>query len=217
MRYLESHDESRKFTRKGNIAELLRVKRAMSRMNYTKLIKLGEIESLEKTAHETESRLKRAEKLLQEDEKTFDEFLRKYMLGTKEKEKKEKIARDEILTSRKELESRIRSLRLKISSIEQSIFHLEDMINDQIQIKTLLSRNTPKFWGVEEDMKLELTLNGDVEVAESSAVQEKSDVTDFASDFLGFEDKNFYLMQQIQEKEIKLAELQRQLMRNKCA
>ena len=120
---------------------MLGTMRAVRRMNYTKLIKLNEIESLEKTAHEAESRLMRAEKLLKDDEKKFDVFLREYLIGNKEKEKQEQEARDSFLMDRKGLEREIRSLRLKISSIEQSIFQLEDMINDQTQIKTLLSRN----------------------------------------------------------------------------
>ena len=132
---------------KCNIAEMLGFMRAVGRMNYTKLIKLNEIESLEKTAHEAESKLVRAEKLLKEDEKKFDVFLRDYLIGNKEKEKQEQEEKENFLMDRKGLEREIRNLRLKISSIEQSIFHLEDMINDQTKIKTLLSRNknSPRF------------------------------------------------------------------------
>ena len=60
--------------KKSNITEMLGVMRAVGRMNYTKLIKLNEIESLEKTAHEAESRLMRAEKLLKDDEKSLMDF-----------------------------------------------------------------------------------------------------------------------------------------------
>ena len=67
--------------------------------------------------------------------------MREYLIGNKEKEKEEQETRDSFLMNRKGLERDIRSLRLKISSIEQSIFQLEDMINDQTQIKILLSRN----------------------------------------------------------------------------
>ena len=126
---------------KCNITEMLGVMRAVGRMNYTKLIKLNEIESLEKTAHAAESKLVRAEKLLKEDEKKFDVFLREYLIGNKEKEKQEQEEKDNFYMDRKGLEREIRNLRLKISSIEQSIFQLEDMINDQAKIKALLSRN----------------------------------------------------------------------------
>ena len=188
-------------------------------MHYTKLIKVSKIQSLENTAREAENKLKTAERLLQRDEKTFDDFLRKYMESSKERDKEDQVTRNEFLIYRRELDGKIRNIKLKISSIEQSIFQLEDTVNDQNQLKALLARkvDVSSSHGVKETNRMANTDQREKDKNKKHledkevAIVNPIDILDFVLKFVGFEDQNFHLMQEIQKKEMKIAELQRRL------
>ena len=200
-----------------NISDVLRVKRIIGRMHYTKLIKMSKIQSLENTAHNAEKKLKTAERMLQKDEKTFDEFLRDYMEDYKQREKEDQVAREKIVNYRRELEGKIRNMKLKISSIEQSIFQLEDTLGDQNKLKALLTRKVgvSKAQHANEGNKManniQYTNTKDEDTKKETTAINPIDILDFVLEFVGFEDKNFHIMQEIQKKEMKLTQLQRRL------
>ncbi|XP_063685521.1 cilia- and flagella-associated protein 100-like [Bolinopsis microptera] len=200
-----------------NISDVLRVKRIIGRMHYTKLIKISKIQSLENTARNAEKKLKTAEKMLQRDEKTFDEFLRDYMEDYKWREKEDQVARKEILDYRRELEGKVRNMKLKISSIEQSIFQLEDTLSDQNKLKALLTRKVgiSKAQHAKEGNKMansqQYKNTKDEDTKKETTTINPIDILDFVLEFVGFEDKNFHIMQEIQKKEMKLTQLQRRL------
>lgn len=217
------------------ISDMLRVKRIIGRMHFTQSVKMEKIANLEKTAQEAENQLRMAELLLQRDGKKFDAFLKKYMKGNKERDDEEKAARKEFQNLRRELDGKIRDMKLRISSMEQNIFQLEDKLKDQNQIKMLLARNSnrkiqhgamkskpqdesnPSNSGVSRDHKTSEDQKSAGKKKCEKKVEETipNDVLDFAVDIMGFEDRNFNLMKEIQDKEIRLRELQRHLKQKK--
>jgi hypothetical protein len=170
------------------------------------------MQSYDKIIQDAELKLRDAEKMLHRDERTFNEFLKKYMKDNKERENRDQVTKNQLLSHKRDFEGRIRDTKLKISSVEQSIFQLEDTVNDQNRLKALLAPNfeEPRPQAVKKGDKTLISCKKNKNFSEDGTGAIKPiDILNFVLKFVGLEEKNFNLMQEIQKREELLIEMRR--------
>nr|XP_033781711.1 cilia- and flagella-associated protein 100 isoform X2 [Geotrypetes seraphini] len=135
---------------KESLLEYTKKKREMFLLQYALFVKRNEIQQMETTAVNEETKLEKAEQFLEEDASTFDEFLKENdrcsVDAIKIADKETKLKMDKV--------AEIRKLSAQVMSIKSDISRHEEILQEYILYQEFLFKLSPPEWQEKHKKKL---------------------------------------------------------------
>lgn len=191
-----------------NVTNLVEDKRSIARTQYSINVKLQELDKLETAVKTSEEKLEFAEKMLQRDEARFNVFMTEFMKDNSLEESMSNRNKNDLERLKESTKSKVRLTKLETNCLQEEIWKLEEVVKDQLEMKDLVHKikNTvgrdPETKS--EDHSQDSTIDKESELNEI-------DVLSVGVSLMTLEESNFKLMNDIQDRDRKLGDIQKEI------